>query len=751
MLEELWTEVEKECGKYSVRKYRAMISLSNENDDDDPKTRSLKREAALSTYVTKMLLYSFFAAICFVVGFIYINKKKEEENAGSSSPTVTPTSVEPEDNDENVVSEEILKLLLYLPSAGFFAGLVGTSIKFLAKVVPEALRNRGTQILNKARRFETHTRRDFSEETGFMGEVKEEVEYLFDFLRNHHVDDDDIRKKRPIRLVLFVDDLDRCPKNTIMKVLESVILLLADSPITCYLAIDTRLIVASIDEYYGSIFTNAGLDGYKFLEKIIQIPFSLPDIESVHKKDFLMKLLESKELSPFRVYKRVKYLTEAMDIPFFQYKSLKFVSEETDETCISLLIQVLRLMIYEGKLFTNEKKKSDAKNLLQEVEETELQVYSGSDRKQIALRDTFLHFMSTNIEVILKHYREAERIAAEPAAAKTTVANEPNNNKNESDKPDDKAHNASIDKVGKTIDGVSVDEEAAAASEVAATIAAFAKAAAVDAIAVAAQAAAAKVAATTNEINNKNKTYEQLFKPLATDLEFKWFQGYSEYFVGSPRKMKRIANSYIIARVVASKLSSKKNEDILIFQKKLLQFTILLEQWPCRMSWILLIVENFEQEPLNEGDEVPEIGESLRSIFKKLLKKDDTNYSDCPLIEIYRLIVKVLIHSSIDSENQLSRDGDPQIFEKILGEVCEGKRLVVNDISRTDTSPADTERGEYSLKQYAFSLPRHEIKKGKIFSIINEHVMVIDISSLYCTLFMRNKLILYHDLNLSLT
>merc|ERR1719491_2098313 len=133
--------------------------------------------------------------------------------------------------------------------------------------------------------------------------------------------------------------------------------------------------------------------------------------------------------------------------------------------------------------------------------------------------------------------------------------------------------------------------------------------------------------------------------------------------------MKRIANSYIIARVVASKLSSKKNKDILIFQKKLLQFTILLEQWPCRMSWILLIVENFEEEPLNEGDEVPEIGESLRSIFEKLLKKDDTNYSNCPLIEIYRLIVKVLIHSSIDSENQLSRDGDPQIFEKILGEV----------------------------------------------------------------------------------
>jgi hypothetical protein len=33
-----------------------------------------------------------------------------------------------------------------------------------------------------------------------------------------------------------------------------------------------------------------------------------------------------------------------------------------------------------------------------------------------------------------------------------------------------------------------------------------------------------------------------------------------------------------------------------VFYKKLLKFTILLEQWPYRMAWMLLVVENLQQE-----------------------------------------------------------------------------------------------------------------------------------------------------------
>jgi hypothetical protein len=33
-----------------------------------------------------------------------------------------------------------------------------------------------------------------------------------------------------------------------------------------------------------------------------------------------------------------------------------------------------------------------------------------------------------------------------------------------------------------------------------------------------------------------------------------------------------------------------------VFYQKLLKFSILLEQWPYRMSWMLLVVENLQQE-----------------------------------------------------------------------------------------------------------------------------------------------------------
>jgi len=49
----------------------------------------------------------------------------------------------------------------------------------------------------------------------------------------------------------MIDDLDRCPKESIVKVLEAVILLLVNAPITCWLAIDSRVVVAAIEDYFG--------------------------------------------------------------------------------------------------------------------------------------------------------------------------------------------------------------------------------------------------------------------------------------------------------------------------------------------------------------------------------------------------------------------------------------------------------------------------------------------------------------------
>ena len=54
-----------------------------------------------------------------------------------------------------------------------------------------------------------------------------------------------------------------------------------------------------------------GLDGYKFLDKIVQLPFYIPAIDKGRKSTYMQRILMQEELNdPIRVYKRVQYLFE---------------------------------------------------------------------------------------------------------------------------------------------------------------------------------------------------------------------------------------------------------------------------------------------------------------------------------------------------------------------------------------------------------------------------------------------------------
>ena len=130
-----------------------------------------------------------------------------------------------------------LSFLLYSALRSFFHNVGDISLRFtssspllsfivfyLIKALPFLLKSRYTKILQDVNKFDRH---NFSEETGFMGIVKKEVEYLFDFLQTHYQRDTELEIRRPLRLAVFVDDLDRCQTKTIMKVLQAVILSLA--------------------------------------------------------------------------------------------------------------------------------------------------------------------------------------------------------------------------------------------------------------------------------------------------------------------------------------------------------------------------------------------------------------------------------------------------------------------------------------------------------------------------------------------
>jgi hypothetical protein len=130
------------------------------------------------------------------------------------------------------------------------------------------------------------------------------------------------------------------------------------------------------------------------------------------------------------------------------------------------------------------------------------------------------------------------------------------------------------------------------------------------------------------------------------------------------------------------------------------------------MAWILLVVENLQQEmEIIKSDKAlvfSSIGESLMSLIERMLRMQDLTmeqYQDLPLIKVYHRLVQVLMHSSDDSAIQLQRDGDPQVFEQILLDDGESK-LKLKDISLPGKQGC-----EDTLRSYAFNLQRHTVEK----------------------------------------
>ncbi len=84
------------------------------------------------------------------------------------------------------------------------------------------------------------------------------------------------------RIVLYIDDLDRCPPRRVTEVLQAVHLLLAFPLFVVVVAVDSRWLSQSLQSHYGSLLgpdNGAAQNGFPratpqdYLEKIFQIPF----------------------------------------------------------------------------------------------------------------------------------------------------------------------------------------------------------------------------------------------------------------------------------------------------------------------------------------------------------------------------------------------------------------------------------------------------------------------------------------------
>jgi Flp pilus assembly protein TadB len=104
------------------------------------------------------------------------------------------------------------------------------------------------------------------------------------------------------RIVLYVDDLDRCPPRRVVEVLTAVHLMLALPLFVVVVAVDPRWLLNSIRHHHQELFTaeqpdGTGPDGLAtpldYLDKIFQIPYAVTPLTGTSASAYLTALLSS--------------------------------------------------------------------------------------------------------------------------------------------------------------------------------------------------------------------------------------------------------------------------------------------------------------------------------------------------------------------------------------------------------------------------------------------------------------------------
>src|SRR3974377_346308 len=114
----------------------------------------------------------------------------------------------------------------------------------------------------------------------------------------------DIGSLQPVdRIVLYIDDLDRCPGDRVVAVLEAIHLLLSFELFVVVVGVDIRWAAKSLAEKYPQHLTPGiyeggqwaplgdGVRALDYLEKIFQIPFWLPPMEEDESRSMIVEMV----------------------------------------------------------------------------------------------------------------------------------------------------------------------------------------------------------------------------------------------------------------------------------------------------------------------------------------------------------------------------------------------------------------------------------------------------------------------------
>jgi hypothetical protein len=141
---------------------------------------------------------------------------------------------------------------------------------------------------------ERSTSSDYREHLGVVAMIRQDFEHLSTLLRRSRIEEAHGGLRKIDRIILYIDDLDRCPAQRVVQVLEAVHLLLAVDLFVVVVGVDSRWLLRSLEHRYAELLPSPddqqtlssddaadwAATPMNYLEKIFQIPYTLRPMES---------------------------------------------------------------------------------------------------------------------------------------------------------------------------------------------------------------------------------------------------------------------------------------------------------------------------------------------------------------------------------------------------------------------------------------------------------------------------------------
>jgi hypothetical protein len=135
----------------------------------------------------------------------------------------------------------------------------------------------------------------YRDKLGIVASVHRDFQNLSEQLR------DDRTEPKLQRIILYIDDLDRCPPERVVEMLQAIHLLLSFELFVVVVAVDPKWLLRSLEAYYARQFQNwsPALPGDResrpqfYLEKIFQIPYALQPMTASRFGDMVGSLLRA--------------------------------------------------------------------------------------------------------------------------------------------------------------------------------------------------------------------------------------------------------------------------------------------------------------------------------------------------------------------------------------------------------------------------------------------------------------------------